>query len=250
MAWHRLGLLLLLIPLFVWSHARLPHIAGQPPAPEMTRDWDQRSELLQGVLAGPIPGFWADAAVLNLFNVFDVARHTTGELRHRWWRELAYLLHEALSLDPRFRDGLRLTEGLLGYEPGFTAEAVDLLEQCGPNVSSGEYLLVASFLAHVELNQTERALRLADMAADKPDVGSLAQGFAAKLLLEQHGCQAALAFLEYRKSKLPLVYADQLQARIERMRKDPECRQDVPPANAPPEIDLPKTNAWETGKAS
>ncbi len=246
MALSRLGLLLLLIPLFVWSHARLPHGSGSPPAPEMARDWDQRSELLHGMLAGPVPGFWADAAILQLFNVFDAARYTKGELRRRWWRELAYLLHEALSLDPRFRDGLRLTEGLLGYEPGFTEEAVDMLEQFGPNVASGEYLLVASFLAHVELHQTERALHLAAMAADKPDVGSLAQGFAAKLLLQHHGCKAALAFLEYRKSRMPQAYADQLQSRIERMRKDPACQKEATHDNVRPAF----TNGSEAGTPS
>jgi len=195
--------LILLLPALFWAHNQLPSSGISEQADTAPPHWNWNSAAWHRIVAGPVPGLWADQAILEIFNIYNVAKDSPAEERPQWWRMLSYQLHRALALDSRFRDAYRLTEGLLAYEPGFSIDAVDLLERSARDAESGEYLLVASFLAHQDLHDDERAIRLASMAATKQDTSLLAAGFAARLVQQGKGCEAAIAFLQQRKYLLP-----------------------------------------------
>jgi len=197
MRWLRLVGLLGAIALVAWSHGRLGELRLSPSSPLDLR-WQAAHADWHRMLAGPVPGLAADMAILEVFNLYDGAKDSQGALRQAWWHQLSYQLHRALALDPRFHDAYRLTEGLLAYEPGFTADAVELIEQHAPMLDSGEYPLVASFLAWHELHDRARALRLARIASEKPDTAAFAAGFAAQLIRRDKGCRAAMSFLRMR----------------------------------------------------
>ncbi len=231
----RLLALALLLPLLFLAHDRIPlsNVPQQPGANPPR--WSENSASWHRIVAGPLPGLWADQAILEIFNIYNVAKDKPSTERPQWWHLLSYQLHRALTLDPRFRDAYRLTEGLLAYEPGFSLDAVDILEHNARDAESGEYLLVASFLAHQDLHDDARAIRLASMAASKKDTSLLAAGFAARLIQRGKGCAAAIAFLQQRKRLLPEKYAGGIEKKIERLKQAPACNPE------PAADDMPET---------
>jgi len=231
----RILVLALLLPVLLWAHDQLPSSAISMRVDIAPPHWDRNRASWHRIVAGPLPGLWADQAILEIFNIYNVAKDSPAEEHSQWWRMLSYQLHRALTLDSRFRDAYRLTEGLLAYEPGFSIDAVDLLERHARDAESGEYLLVASFLAHQDLHDDARAIRLASMAADKSDTSLLAAGFAARLVQQKQGCKSAIAFLQQRKRLLPEKYAGSIEKKIQRMQQDPACNPE--PANTMPEAD-------------
>lgn len=233
--WLRMVLLGACMVLVGWGHALVREARQFHQLPPKEMAWRPSHAIWHRIMAGPVPGLVADLAVLEVFNLYHEGKTTGGVARARWWRALSYQLHRALALDPRFHDAYRLTEGLLAYEPGFTDDAVAMIERHAHWLDSGEYLLVASFLAWHELHDNARAIRLARLAAGKPDTASLAAGFAAKLIRQEQGCRAAMAFLRMRARSMPKVYRAGMDAALERLRRDPACLRPRTPPRAVPD---------------
>ena len=167
--------------------------------------------------AGAWPGLHADLAILHTFDADDRARACpdgNAACRSAALNRIRQQLELAMLLDPSFRDTARLIEGLLGYEPGYVADAVHLIARHADALQWGEPLLIAAFLAHQELGQDRLAMHLAVQAMQDDDIASLAISFAKRLAQGGIRCHQALAFLRTRLRALPPARRHALKQRI------------------------------------
>jgi len=189
--------------------------------------WSDRQALWHRAWAGAVPGLAADMAILKIFNIYARAQAMPTKERAPWWAALHYRLQLAQHMDPYFRDVYRLTEGLLAYEAQAMHAAVTLLSNSEPWLHSADPLLVASFIAHQELKDASLAIALAKRSAAQPDGSTLALDFATRLIHRQSGCHVALAFLESRLHTMPEPYQQGILRRIEQLREDKQCQQEI-----------------------
>lgn len=213
----RLGCLVLGLALFGWGRLH--------QGPDLQASFDFQTGALgpeaQHAFFGPFRGWGADYNLLMLFNVYDrIIRAGTGEQRKKQlWQYVAQRLRAASELDPRFKDTYRLATGLLAFHEGQTALAVDLLERgAAARPRDWEEPLLAGFLAETQLHQHDRALKLLNMAAVRPNAPPLAIGLASRIILGQAGAKEAIAFLEELKTRLPEGYQREIDKRIRRLR--------------------------------
>jgi len=216
----QLVIVCLLLAAIAWgrSVSDVPLLAGASE----TLHWSSKQQLLDRAWAGAVPGIAADAAVLEIYNIY--ARAGKGQEQNAAWRDqLDFELRRAQAMDPYFRDVYRLTEGLLAYDAQRWKEAVDLLAASEPWLNSADPLLAASFIAHQYMHDDVLAIQLAKKAMTKPDASDLTIGFATALIRKQGGCRMALAFLETRLHTLPERYRQGILNRIERYRQHKGC---------------------------
>jgi len=185
--------------------------------------WSIQQSLLHKAIAGPLPGVAADFAILNIFDIYSKSLKIEPEKRAPLWEQLHYQLQLAQNMDPYFKDVYRLSEGLLAFEANKTAEAIQLLTDSEPYLNSFEPLLVASFLAHQELNDLALALKLAKKSATQPDASPLAVTFASRLIQKKSGCAFAMAFLKSRLIRLPEKYRQGIKSRIKMLKESQQC---------------------------
>jgi len=210
----------LLVAVIAWgrSVSHFPPLVG---ASETLR-WSSSQQLLDRAWAGAVPGIAADAAVLEIFNIYAHARSQHGP-NAPWRDQLYYELRLAQAMDPYFKDVYRLTEGLLGYEALRWQETVDILASSEPWLNSADPLVAASFIAHQYLHNNTLAIRLAKQAIKKPDASQLTIGFAAALIRKHSGCKFALAFLESRLHTLPRRYRQGILYKMQQLRQSKAC---------------------------
>lgn len=210
----------LLLVAIVWgrSVSHFPPLAGASE----TLHWSSNQQFLDRAWAGAVPGIAADAAVLEIYNIYARASAESGP-NAPWRDQLDFELRRAQAMDPYFRDVYRLTEGLLAYEAQRWKEAVDLLASSEPWLNSADPLLAASFIAHQYMHDDALAIRLARRAIKKPDASDLTIGFATALIRKKGGCKMALAFLETRLHTLPERYRQGILRRIQRYRQHKDC---------------------------
>jgi hypothetical protein len=218
----RLILIIALIPAIGWGRSLTPD--PQEFIPVNTSIWSKNQALWHHAWAGPVPGFAADMAVLNIFNIYAQAQAIPAEERAPWWLALKYQLQLGQYMDPYFRDIYRLTEGLLAYEAQDMQGAVNILSISEPYLNSSDPLLVAAFIAYQELKDNTLAVSLAKRAADKPDSSTLTLGFATSLIRGKSGCKAALAFLYSRLDVVPAKYQQGIIRHIKRLQEKEECQ--------------------------
>jgi hypothetical protein len=216
----QLAVICLLLAAIAWgrSVSQLPPLAGASE----TLHWSSNQQLLDRAWAGAVPGIAADAAVLEIYNIYARAQ-TDAEPNAPWRDQLDFELSRAQAMDPYFRDVYRLSEGLLAYEAQRWKQAVGLLAASEPWLNSADPLLAASFIAHQYMHDDGLAIRLARRAIKKPDASDLTIGFATALINKQGGCRMALAFLETRLHTLPERYRQGILRRIQRYRQHKDC---------------------------
>jgi hypothetical protein len=216
----QIAIVCLLLATIAWgrSVSRFPPLAGVSE----TLRWSSNQQLLDRAWAGAVPGIAADAAVLEIYNIYARASAEPGP-NAPWRDQLDFELRRAQALDPYFRDVYRLTEGLLAYDAQRWKEAVDLLAASEPWLNSADPLLAASFIAHQYMHDDALAIRLARRAIKKPDASDLTIGFATALIRKKGGCRMALAFLETRLHTLPERYRQGILRRIQRYRQHQDC---------------------------
>ena len=221
----RLMLALLLVLAIYWGRANTPD--RQEFSPIDTHKLTESQLLWRQAWAGPVPGFAADMAVLNIFNIYAQATEASAEQRAPWWAALKYQLQFGQHMDPYFRDIYRLTEGLLAYEAQEMDAAIEILSKSEPYLRSSDPLLVAAFIAHQELSNNHLALSLARRAAQQPDSNQLVLGFATRIITGQSGCLAALDFLRSRLETMPEKYRHGIIQRIRKLREGEECQKEI-----------------------
>lgn len=213
----------LLLTAIIWGRS-VSHLVPLAGTSE-TLHWSSNQQLLDRAWAGAVPGIAADAAVLEIYNIYARAR-SQPEKNVPWRDQLDFELRRAQAMDPYFRDVYRLTEGLLAYEALRWKEAVDILVHSEPWLNSADPLLAASFIAHQELHDDKWAIQLARQAIKKPDASDLTIGFATALIRKQSGCRMALAFLESRLHTLPERYRQGILLRMQRYQQSKACAEE------------------------
>lgn len=187
-----------------------------------TLHWSPNQQLLDRAWAGAVPGIAADAAVLEIFNIYARAKSQRGP-NAPWRDQLYFALRRAQAMDPYFKDVYRLTEGLLGYVAQRWKQAVDILASSSSSLNSSDPLLAASFIAHQYLKNNVLAISLAKQAIEKPDVSGMAIAFATVLIKKHAGCRMALAFMESRLHTLPKQYRQGILERMRQYRRSKAC---------------------------
>lgn len=226
----QLAIALPLILLVMWGRSA-SEVDTQHHALAPAVEWSMQQSLMHKAVAGAMPGFAADISVLTVFDIFALSQQLSDNERQPLWHQMYYEIEVAQSLDPWFRDTYRLAEGLLAYEAGKMAEAVDILRQSESYLNSSDPLLVASFLAHRELHDDNLAIELATLAATKPDATPFAIGFAARLIHKQNGCDTAVMFLKSRLLAFPEEYRNSIEAKIQKIQQSPECTESFMPSH-------------------
>lgn len=221
----RAAIALFLVLALVWGRGNSPLNEELPPL--HSTQWSEKQAIWLRALAGPVPAFAADIAVLNTYNIYAQARDTVAERQASWWGALKYQLQKGQDMDPYFRDIYRLTEGLLAYEAQDMKSAIDILSRSEPYLHSSDTLLAAAFIAHQELKDNEQALTLAKRAISQPDSNALGIGFTTALIEGQSGCKAALAFLISRLNTMPEKYQQGIIRRIRKLQREKECREGI-----------------------
>ncbi|ATX81853.1 hypothetical protein Ga0123462_0984 [Mariprofundus ferrinatatus] len=221
----RLAIVLLLIAGIAWGRTNTP--PRQEFTPIHSAPWSEKQALWYHAMAGPVPAFAADLAVLNVYNIYAQAMALPVEKRAPWWSALRYELYLGQEMDPYFRDIYRLTEGLLAYEAQDIEEAITILSMSETYMKSSDPLLAAAFLAHQELKNEQLALSLGKRAASQPDSTPLVMGFTTAILKRQSGCRAAIVFLKSRLETMPEKYQQGIIRRIRKLQEEEECREGI-----------------------
>jgi len=175
---------------------------------------DAEPFVADSIVAGPLAGLAADFKLLDVFAMYYQAQ-VTGRSE-----DFAYIkpyLNRAQHLDPQFYDVYRLASSLLAFDAKQPQAAIDLLQKglVVQRAEAWEFLFVAGFIAHDNLNNDKLAFELLSQLVGREGVPVLVMTLASRFLESTSTTQDAIVFLQGLLQLLPEEYHQGIKDRIQ-----------------------------------